>query len=217
MIKILLADAHKILRAGIISFLKNDPEIEVVGDAGSSKEIIEQLSTLEVDIVVLDNNIPELNGLETTRYIKENFSHVKVLALSIFDQEEHLITMFEAGASGYILKKSGKEDLVNAIKKISEGNLYICSEMALGMLQKLKANREVIFRTENKKLPDLSKRELEILHLIGEGYTNNQIADKTFTSRRTVETHRKNLIEKTDSKNTATLIKYAIFNNIICS
>jgi DNA-binding NarL/FixJ family response regulator len=217
MIKILLADTQKILRAGIISFLKNDPEIEVVGDAGSSKELIEQLATLEVDIVVLDNNIPEINGIQTIRYIKENFNRVKVLALSIFDQEENMITMFEAGASGYILKKSGKEDLVNAIKKISEGNLYICSEMALGMLQRLKANRDVIFRVENKKLPELSKRELEILQLIGEGYTNNQIADKTFTSRRTVETHRKNLIEKTDSKNTATLIKYAIFNHIISS
>src|SRR4051794_28816095 len=217
MIKILLADSQKILRAGIISFLKNDPEIEVVGDAGSSKEIIEKLSTLEVDIVVLDNNITELNGIETTRYIKENYSHIKILALSIFDQEENLISMFEAGASGYILKKSGKEDLVNAIKKIAEGNLYICSEMALGMLQRIKENREVLFRVENKKLPELSKRELEILQLIGEGYTNNEIADKTFTSRRTVETHRKNLIEKTESKNTATVIKYAIFNHIILS
>jgi DNA-binding NarL/FixJ family response regulator len=215
MIKILLADTQKILRAGIISFLKNDSEIEVVGDAGNSKEIIEKLSNLEVDIVILDNNIPDINGVETTKYIKENYSHIKVLALSIFDQEENLMAMFEAGASGYILKKSGKEDLVNAIKKISEGNLYICSEMAIGMLQKLKENRDVIFRAENKKLPELSKRELEILQLIGEGYTNNQIADKTFTSRRTVETHRKNLIEKTDTNNTATLIKFAISNQII--
>jgi DNA-binding NarL/FixJ family response regulator len=116
---------------------------------------------------------------------------------------------------GYILKKSGMEDLITAVKRVSNGSLYICCDMALEMLESLKQNKNIIFNRQNKNIPKISEREFEVLKLISEGLTNQEISNKLFTSRRTVETHRRNLIEKTQTRNTATLIKFAIFNNII--
>jgi DNA-binding NarL/FixJ family response regulator len=216
MIKILHAECHKMLYEGIKSFLKNNSEIVIAGYASSNEEIIEQLSLHHFDIIVLDDNIPGgINSIEIVTYIKNHFPNIKVLIHSISSDEENLITMFDAGVAGYILKQSGMEDLIIALKKISHGSLYICNEMALEMLDRLRKHRDVVFQRRNKNLPNLSKREIEILKFISDGLTNNEIANKIFTSRRTVETHRRNLIEKTKTKNTATLIKYAIFNQII--
>jgi DNA-binding NarL/FixJ family response regulator len=216
MIKILHAEGHKMLYEGIKSLLKDNSEINIIGYASSNKEIIEQLSLKEIDVIVLDDNPPGgINSFEIINYIQQHHPHTKVLIHSISNDEENLITMFEAGAAGYILKESGMEDLVYAVKKISHGNLYIGCELALELLDKLKNRRDIVFQRKTRDLPHLSKRELEILKFISEGLTNNEIADKIFTSRRTVETHRRNLIEKTKTKNTATLIKYAILNRIL--
>jgi DNA-binding NarL/FixJ family response regulator len=216
MIKILHAECHKMLYEGIKSLLKDNAEINIIGYASSNKEIIEQLSLKEIDIVVLDDNPPGgINSFEIIDYIQQHHPLTKVLIHSISSDEENLITMFEAGVAGYILKESGMEDLLYAVKKISHGNLFIGSELAVELLDKLKNSRHIAFKRKDKDLPHLSKRELEILKFISEGLTNNEIADKIFTSRRTVETHRRNLIEKTKTKNTATLIKYAIFNRIL--
>jgi DNA-binding NarL/FixJ family response regulator len=216
MIKILLAEIPEILSAGIISFLRSEPEILIIGRSESIKETKSILSKSETDIVVLfsDNN-ENLNLSGFICQLKSDYPHLKFLMLSQFENEENLIKMFEAGVNGLILKKYGKEDLLNSIQSIHEGGNYICSRMALGMLKKLQENKEFIFRNESRKIPILSKKEIEILQLIGEGFTNNEIADKTLTSRRTIEAYRKKLIEKTDTKNTATLIKYATYNQII--
>jgi DNA-binding NarL/FixJ family response regulator len=215
MIKILHAENHKLLYQGIKELLKDSQEMRIVGYASTTEEVINQLSLYDVDVVVLDDNLLQLNGIETIKLIKENHMNLKVLVHSICEKEENLIKLFEAGVNGYILKKSGMEDLITAIKRISNGSLFICCDMALEMLESLKQNKNIIFNRQNKNIPKISEREFEVLKLISEGLTNQEISNKLFTSRRTVETHRRNLIEKTQTRNTATLIKFAIFNNII--
>ncbi len=214
MIKILLAEDHEILRDGLKSLLKDEPGLAIVEEAKNGKEVIEKISMTEVDIAIMDINMPIMNGLETTQYLHQNHKGVKVLVLSMMDNDKYLTHMFAAGATGYLLKSTSKEELIYAIKKVAKGGTYICSEMTLNILDKPKRNYDSLTGHSSVYL---SKRELEVLQQIAEGLTNNEIAVKLFTSRRTVETHRMNLIEKTKSKNTAALIKFAILNGFIQS
>ena len=211
MISVLLAEDHLILRDGIKALLKGHPEINVVAEASNGKEVQNLLLDSEVDLLVLDINMPDMDGLKTAKYVKENYKNVKVLILSMLEQEKYVSKSFEAGALGYILKTTGKDELVNAIKMVAKGDPYISHKISANMLK----NINISLLQEEKVEVDLSPRELEILDLIAEGYTNAEIADKIFTSKRTVETHRKNLIDKTGTKNTAALIKFAILNGIL--
>ncbi len=214
MIKILLAEDHEILRDGLKSLLKDEPGLSVVEEAKNGKEAIEKIASTEIDVAILDINMPIMNGLETAQYLNLHHKNVKVLVLSMLDHDKYLSQMFEAGATGYLLKSTCKEELIYAIKKVAKGGTYVCSEMTLNILDKPKQEFDTL--PGNSSVP-LSKRELEVLQQIAEGLTNNEIAVKLFTSRRTVETHRMNLIEKTKSKNTAALIKFAILNGYIKS
>jgi DNA-binding NarL/FixJ family response regulator len=214
MINILLGEDHKILREGIKSLLKDEPGISVVAEASNGQEAIEKLSDGKANLAILDINMPIMDGLEATRFISENYANTKVIILSMLDHEKYLLKGFEAGAKGYILKNSGREELLFAIKKIMNGEFYICSEIAYTLMDRIKENIGPALSDNQYKI-ELSDREMEVLGYIAEGLTNNEIADKTFTSRRTVETHRKNLIEKTKTKNTASLIKYAITSKLI--
>jgi DNA-binding NarL/FixJ family response regulator len=215
MIKILHAENHKLLYEGIKALLKESQEMKIVGYASTTDEVLNQLSLYETDVLVLDDNLLQNTGTETISFIKKDYKNIKIVVHSICEKEENLLNMFDAGVDGYILKKSGMEDLIGAIKKVSVGGQYICCDMALEMLEKLKESKKSTFNRQTKELPKLSEREYEVLKLISEGLTNEEISNKLFTSRRTVETHRRNLIEKTQTRNTATLIKFAIFNNII--
>lgn len=172
-------------------------------------------SDIKVDIILADLNMPELNGIELTAAVKNKYPKIKVIILSMLDHEKYILEAFKAGVSGYILKNVTADELVFAIKHVCNNNeRYICSELALRMLDKLLHRPEIVIATE---LPesDLSKREAEVLTLIAEGFTNQEIADKLFTSKRTVEGHRQNLIDKTSTRNTAALIRYAIVNGLI--
>ena len=211
MINVLIAEDHLILRDGIKSLLKDHSEIEVVGEASNGKEVISLLNDLETDLLLLDINMPEMDGIEITEYVKSHHPSVKVLILSMLEQEKYVVQSFEAGALGYILKTTGMDELVNAIRMVAHGNPYISHKISANMLKNL--NHAHI--SDEKTEVDLSSRELEILNLIAEGFTNTEIADKIFTSKRTVETHRKNLIDKTGAKNTAALIKFSIVNGIL--
>ena len=213
MIKILLAEDHKILRDGIKSLLKDEPEITVVGEARNGKEAIDILSDTDVNIAILDINMPGMGGLETARYIKDNHSDTKTLILSMMDDENYLLKGFEAGASGYLLKSTGRDELLFAINKIANGECYVCSELACALMERVK--EQLNTELGETEAIDFSDREMQVLELMAEGMTNAEIADKICASRRTVETHRKNLIEKTSSKNTASLIKFAITRRII--
>jgi DNA-binding NarL/FixJ family response regulator len=213
MIKILLAEDHKILRDGIKSLLKDEPDIAVVGEARNGKEAIDILSETDVNVAILDINMPVMGGLETAQYIKDNFGDTKTLILSMMDDENYLLKGFEAGAKGYLLKTTGRDELLFAINKVASGECYVCSELACTLMDRVRENISSEFE-ENEPI-DFSDREMQVLELMAEGMTNAEIADKICASRRTVETHRKNLIEKTSSKNTAALIKFVIKRRII--
>ncbi|MDX5480142.1 MAG: response regulator transcription factor, partial [Hymenobacteraceae bacterium] len=165
----------------------------------------------------LDLNMPGKDGFELTKYIRQHHAGVKVLVLSMLEHERYVHQAIAEGASGYLLKNAGKEELSSAIKLVATGTPYICSNFTIDLLKKTHApeghaEQQAAQQPERR---ELTKRELEVLNLIGQGYTNAEIAEKLFTSKRTVETHRQNLLEKTHTKNTATLIKYAIQNGII--
>ncbi|MFD2247371.1 response regulator transcription factor [Pontibacter ruber] len=216
MINLIITDDHKIIRDGLKSLLRGEESIRVVGEASNGNELISLLATTPADVVLMDLNMPEKDGYETTKYLAEHYPKVKVLVLSMLDHESYVNRIINAGASGYILKNAGKEELRSAIQLVAAGTPYICSEVAMDLLKRSHAPASTsvsIPTTSGTK--DLSKREMEVLALIAEGYTNAEIADKLFTSKRTVETHRQNLLEKTNSKNTATLIKYALQRGLI--
>src|SRR5690606_25591226 len=157
---------------------------------------------------ILDINMEGMDGLETAEYIHENFSDVKIMMLSMLDNENFVHKSFKAGAIGYVLKNTKREEFLNAVKEVAAGNPYVSHKISAAMVKKITFS----IMEDHKLNLDLSKRELEILSLIAEGYTNGEMAGKTFTSKRTVETHRKNLIEKTGTKNSASLVKFAIVN-----
>lgn len=214
-IKVILVDDHTIIRDGIKALLKDNKEIEVVGEAGTGKELLDMLAHVDADVVMMDINMPELDGFETTTLLREQNSDLKVLILSMLDHENYIAKVLEAGASGYLLKNTGRDEMVCGIKIVAAGGQFISSSISLNLLRKLQNPNYKPANAEEKQTRDLSQREIEILKLIADGLTNAEIADKIFTSKRTVETHRQNIIEKTKAKNTAALIKYAISKGII--
>ncbi|MEX8547292.1 MAG: response regulator [Mucilaginibacter sp.] len=216
MIKVLLAEDHNVVRNGIKSILEKDTGLEVVAEATNGKQALELLEKgFKADIILADVNMPEMNGMEMTTLVKQQFPKVKVIILTMLDHEKYIVQAFKNGASGYILKNITSDELVFCIKHVcNNDDRYICSELSLRMLDKLIHKPEVVVPNEKSEI-ELSKREVEILALIAEGYTNLEIADKLFTSKRTVEGHRQNLIDKTQSRNTAALIRYAILSGII--
>lgn len=212
MINVFLAEDHLILRDGIKSLLKDYEDVCVVGEANNGNEVMAALQHTQVDVLIMDLNMPEMDGIQTTEAVREKYKDVKVMVLSMLDNDKYVAKSFQAGALGYVLKTAGKDELIHAIRNVAKGSPYISHSIALTIIKKL--DHVSVGQAEPIDL-DLSSREVEILNLIAEGYTNTEIAEKTFTSKRTVETHRKNLIEKTGAKNTASLIKFAIVNGIL--
>ncbi|MBF9254451.1 response regulator transcription factor [Pontibacter sp. 172403-2] len=217
MIRVILTDDHKLIRDGLKALLNGSDTISVIGEAADGNELLELLQKVQADVVLLDINMPGKNGIETTRELHLHYPELKVLVLSMLDHERYVHQMIEAGASGYVLKNAGKEELTSAIQLVAAGVTYISPEVAIDMLKKLQVpDAQGYHTTEADKIPrDLTRRELEVLALISEGFTNAEIAEKLFTSKRTVETHRQNLLEKTQTNNTATLIRFALRNGII--
>lgn len=215
MIKILLAEDHNIVRNGIRSLLEKEDDLDVVAEASNGKEVLEILEQgIVPDIILSDMNMPEINGLALIDHLKKYSYPVKVLILSMLEHENYVIQSVNAGAKGYILKSVSQDEMVFAIRHIMKGNLYICSEMTAKILAKVSMFSANAI-SGSKHEVELSKREVQVLGLISEGHTNNEIAEKLFMSRRTVEGHRQSLLEKTDTKNTATLIRFALKNELI--
>lgn len=214
MIRILLAEDHNIVRNGIRYLLDKQPDILVVGEASNGLEVLHKIEEIEVDLILTDINMPHLNGLMMLDEIRKRGNPVKVLFLSMLEHENYVIRAFTRGANGYLLKSVSEEEMMFAIRHLMAGNTYIASELTQRLISKY-ASAIKDAKDELKSSIKLSKREMEILLLIAEGYTNNEIADRLFTSRRTVEGHRQNLLEKTGAKNTATLIRYGVKNGII--
>jgi DNA-binding NarL/FixJ family response regulator len=212
-IKVILTDDHKIIREGLRSLLEDDGEITVVGEAANGRELLALLENTPADVILLDINMPEMDGYEAAKRVTEQYPDVKVVALSMLNSEPFVQKMMENGAVGYILKNTGKTELKSAIKLVAGGTPFLSADLAIRLLNRSAAPGTKQEDAGQNKV--LSKRELEVLGLIAEGFTNAEIADKLFTSKRTIETHRQNILEKTHAKNTANLVKYAIQNGYI--
>ncbi|RNI21828.1 response regulator [Rufibacter latericius] len=215
MIKVILVDDHTLIRDGLKSLLKSERTIQIIGEAENGQQLLDLLETTTPDVIMLDLNMPVMDGFETLQHLQQKYPNVKVLILTMLDQESYVHKVRSAGAMGYVLKTAGRDELVHAIKTVANDNSFISSEVALNLLNKANNPEGATQSAGSKNNPELSKREMEVLKLIAEGYTNAEIADKLFASKRTIESHRQHLIEKTKARNTATLIKYAIQEGLI--
>ncbi|MCW3104775.1 MAG: DNA-binding response regulator [Bacteroidetes bacterium] len=209
MIRIIIVEDHDILREGLRSLLGDEPAIRIVADAPNGKVLLDYLETTPADVILMGINMPVMNGVEATRIVSEEYSHIKVLVLSMLDHPSYVEQAMQAGAKGYLLKNSGKEELVHAIREVAAGNQYISKRISEAHAS---ADSPVPKISPQVKL---TKREMQILELLAEGFTNREIAEKIFLSKRTVESHRKKLLEKTNCKNSSALIKYAIYKGIL--
>ncbi|ALW85211.1 hypothetical protein AUC43_08950 [Hymenobacter sedentarius] len=226
MIRVLLVDDHAILRSGLRSLLADQPGLEVVGEAGSGEQLLQLLPTTPADVVLLDLNMPGMEGIEIIRQLRAHHPAVQVLVLTVTAGEERVCQMLSAGAHGYLLKSAGLKETVYGIQTVAAGRTFLCSEVGLATLLKLHEGAETMARqldglpaghrlTPTDPRVTLSKRELEVLRLVADGFTNQEMADLLFTSKRTIETHRQNIITKTGAKNTASLIRFAISEGLI--
>lgn len=215
MIRLLLVDDHKIIRDGIRSLLSNNKDIVIAGECEDGDEVEEFLNTNEVDVILMDINMKRMNGIDATEYILKKFPDKKVLALSMHNEEIYIAKILKAGALGYILKNTGKEELIDAIEKVNGQENYFSKEVSDIMMSKYMKTQKK--STTSKSLitqEELTKREIEILKLIATEMTNTEIGEKLFISSRTVDTHRRNLLQKLQVKNTAGLVRFALENGI---
>ncbi|MBC6991090.1 response regulator [Hymenobacter sp. BT491] len=221
MIRVVLADDHTILRDGVKALLNEEPDLQTVGEANHGRELLELLADTPTDVVVMDIHMPVMDGFATVTELRALHPEVRILILSMLDHENYVNRMLEAGALGYVLKSADISEISFGIRMVAAGRPFICTHLGLSLLQRIMQSSTSLsaYQTGNagssQRPNDLSKRELEVLKLIAEGLTNAEIADKLFTSKRTVETHRQNIIEKTQAKNTAALIKFAVSNGLL--
>lgn len=211
-IRVLIADDHGIVRAGIRSLLEAYPDIEVVGEASSGWEAIEQAMRLEPDVVLMDIAMGDLSGMEATREIKEQAPRVKVLALTMHDREEYFFAMLKAGALGYVLKESGPDELIAAIRAVHQGEAFLSPAVTKAVLEDYLERRA---EGATSRYNQLTLREKEVLRLVAEGKTTQQIADLLHLSPKTVEKHRSSMMHKLGLHNLSELIKYAIRKGLI--
>jgi DNA-binding NarL/FixJ family response regulator len=209
MTRLFIVDDHAVLRNGLRALLSQEPGIELVGAAANGQELLDQLPEVPTDVVLLDMNMPVLDGVATTQRLAAEYPEIRVLMLSMVDQPRSIGQAFSAGAHGYILKNADKGEIVVAIQTVMAGKRFLCSEVGLNLLEQVLAGSPAAPAVPSTPSP-LSRREQEVLQLVANGLTTQQIADQLFTSRRTVETHRQNILEKTGAKNTAALVRYAI-------
>jgi len=205
-LKLLLVDDHQILLDGIKALLKDEEQFEIIGEATRCSVAIELLRKISPDIVITDIQMPEMSGIEFTAIIKKEYPHIKVLALSMSGEEGMIAEMVEAGISGYVLKNTGKEELREALLKISGGGVFFSEEVTASLTRGMRQRKEM---SEIEKAAHITPREREIIKLIAKEYSNKKISDALFISERTVETHRKNIFRKTNTKSVLGLVKWA--------
>lgn len=206
-LKIYIVDDHQMLIDGLKALLSDEKHISLVGENTSSKVALKEVGEYRPDIVLTDINMPEMDGIELTREIKKQQPEVKVIALSMYGERETISDMLKAGVSAYILKNTGKQELLKAIEKVASGGTFFSDEVSAEMIR--------TYPEQAAKEISLSQREIEVIELIAQEYTNAKIAEALFISERTVETHRKNIFRKTDTKSVIGLLKYCVDKRII--
>jgi two-component system response regulator NreC len=211
-IRVLLADDHRILREGIRALIEDQEDMQVVGESEDGLETVKKVAKLQPDVVVMDIAMPLLNGLEATRQIRRDFPQVKVLILTMHDNEEYIRQVLAAGALGYVLKDAAARDLLGAIRTVNQGEAVLSPAITRLVIEDYLRWGDI--RPEDTT-DGLTAREREVLQLIAEGYTNKEIAGIMSLSVKTVQSHRTNLMNKLDLHDRGELIKYAIQKKII--
>lgn len=212
-IRLVIADDHEIFRDGLALMLSKQENLSLVGQAGDGKELIAIVEEMHPDLVITDIKMPHLDGIETTRLLLQKNPHLKIIALSMFDEDNLIVEMLEAGAKGYLLKNADKKEILEAISTVFEDNIFYCKHTSAKLATMIvksrfdthKKNRDIIF----------SNREKEIIGLICRQFTAQQIGDQLYLSKRTVEGYRIKIMEKMEAKNTAGVVIFALKNNLI--
>jgi len=205
-INVLLTDDHQLIIDGLKSLLKDQEDINVSAEANNGREALRILGFLPVDVVLMDIDMPVMNGIETLKEVKKQYPDVKVIIISMHNEAGMIKSLIDLGANGYLLKSCTQDEVVDAIRKVAAGQASFSTDVTMALLKP--ANQE-------QKTEILTERETEILKLIAAGFSNKEVGDKLFISHRTVDTHRTNLMKKLSVNNIAGLISYAIKNGIV--
>ena len=205
-LRVLLADDHAVVREGLKALINVHPDMEVVGEAANGKAACDKTKELQPDVVVMDISMPEVNGVEATRDVRRKCPDVRVLALTVHEERSYLRDLIEAGASGYVLKRSAAEDLVHALRVVARGDMYLDPSVTVAVLGKLARPHP----REESPGADLSERESEVLQLIAQGHSNKDIAGRLKISVKTVETYKARSMEKLGLKSRADIVRFAV-------
>jgi len=206
-IRVLLADDHTIFRAGLRALLELEDRVEVVGEAATGEEAIEQARTLRPDVVIMDLSMPVMNGLEATRRIAALQLGVRILVLTVHAEEEYLVPVVDAGASGYLTKDSADRDLMEAIRTVARDEVFLPARATTLLLQQYRTAEE---EEGGGRLRDLSSREREVLALTAEGFSSSEIGEKLFISPKTVDTYRSRIMKKLGLNHRSELVRFAL-------
>lgn len=208
-IRLLLAEDHEVMREALRSLLNAHSGLTVVGEAGTGRELLALAETTAPDVVVMDINMPELNGIEATRQLCAGFPHIRVIGLSVHEKGRMVSEMLKAGATGYVPKSSAARELLTAIRTVMAGKLYVSPEVLGDLMEtRTRAGDETAF-------VKLTEREREVLQLLAEGDSTKEIASKLFLSVPTIHTHRQHIMQKLNARSIADLVRYAIREGII--
>ena len=214
MINILIADDHTMFVDGMESILKSESDLQVAGRSYDGPSVIDFLKNNKVNIVLLDVNLPGMNGIEVCKEITVHYPDVRVLAISMFNEESFVSEILNNGAKGYLLKNTGREELLKAIRTVANGDSYFSKEVTETIMKSLMNQRKASGKNTSF-IPKLSRREKEVLKLIAQEFTTQEIADNLYISLKTVESHRSSLLSKLNARNSVGLVRIALENNLL--
>lgn len=206
MIKVILADDHRMFTDALSVFFNDESGVLLCGSVTDGTALLALLETVQPDVILMDINMPGMNGIEATSHIRKKFPHIKILIVTMYRTKEFIVNLYNLGVHGYLLKNTGRDELLQAVKTVCEGGTYFGAEVA----ETITHDTGYLRTNHFKELGvTFSKREKEIVRLLADGLSTQEVADQIFLSYYTVETHRKNLLNKLNLKNTAELVKYA--------
>lgn len=214
-IRVLLADDHAVLRAGLRALLNGEPNIIVIGEAGNGRETLEQVHLLQPDIVVLDLMMPEVKGIDIIDQLVQEYPHTRILVLTMHADTEYIRRVAMAGASGYVLKSSADTELIQAIREVAAGKSYLTSEATKALLEDYRGRTSPAVPSPEPAHNNLSEREHEVLVMTALGYSSKEVGDMLFISPKTVDTYRQRVMEKLNLESRAELVQYALKHGLL--